>query len=250
MMMTVNTLISGNIPSSYNHFLRSATEVEKAASLEEYDRNSTQEVSFTYANEYVVDNEDPGFSHYSLSRKSKLKAYIDSRTQEEEGLNYGSLNQWWTPSVWTPVAHSAYYGETVRSAMVIRSGDGYNHATWTTVLPEKGFYDFYVYIPVSAMYERPRGNEQREGQQGGGPGGGQGMGRRGPNFADKGSDYHYTITSSNGTEKVRYELNNPEDGWNRIASFMLPADSIQVRLSNNTDGKRVIADAIKFVRSQ
>jgi ABC-type transport system involved in multi-copper enzyme maturation permease subunit len=247
MMMTVNTLISGNIPSSYNNFLRSATEVTTAR-LEEYERNSEHPVSYIFKDEYVVDNEDEGFSSFSISRESKLKQWVDSRKDEDDGLLYESLHEWWTPSHWTPVAHSAYYGEAVRSAMVIRKGDGTNHVSWSTVLPEKGFYDLYVYIPVSAMYERPSRREQGGGQQGGqSQGSGQGRGF-GPQFADKGSDYNYTITSSEGSEKVTYELNNPEDGWNRLGSFHFPADSVSIRLTNKTDGRRVIADAVKWVR--
>ena len=247
MMMTVNTLISGNIPSSYNNFLRSATEVT-SSNLEEYNRYSAHTVSLRYEDEYVLDNEDEGFTHYSVSRESKLKQYVDSKKEKDEGLLYESLNEWWTPSRWTPVAHSAYYGEAVRSAMAIRRGDGSNYVNWSTVLPEKGFYDLYVYIPVSAMYQRPSRRDQGGGQ--GGPGGqGPGQGRGfGPEFADKGTDYHYNISSSEGNEEVVFELNNPEDGWNRLGSFHLPADSVIVQLSNETDGRRVIADAVKWVR--
>lgn len=247
MMMTINTLISGNIPSSYNNFLRSATEVSNA-NMEEYERESDQTVTFIFRNEFVVDNEDEGFYNFSISRESKLKQYVDSRKTEEEGLLYQSLNEWWTPSVWTPVAHAAYYGETVRSAMAIRKGDGANYVSWSTRLPEKGFYDVYVYIPMGAMYKRPsRGN------QGGNQGGqaGQNQGRRGggrPEFADKGTDYHYTISSSEGTEDLVFELNSPEDGWNRLGSYHFPADSVSIRLTNQTDGRRVIADAVKWVK--
>ena len=246
MMMTINTLISGNIPSSYNNFLRSATEVT-TTNLEEYDRESDQVVSYRYKDEYVVDNEDEGFSNFSISRESKLKQWVDSRKEMDDGLLYESLNEWWTPSRWTPVAHSAYYGETVRSAMAIRNGDGTNHVTWSTSLPEKGFYDVYVYIPVSAMYKRPSRREQggQQGDQGQRPG--QGRGFR-PEFADKGTDYNYTISSSEGSEKVSFELNNPEDGCNRLGSFHFPADSASIRLTNETDGRRVIADAVKWVR--
>lgn len=133
--------------------------------------------------------------------------------------------------------------------MAIRRGDGTNYVTWSTLLPEKGFYDVYVYIPVSAMYKRPSRREQGGGGGQGGQGPGQGQGRGfGPQFADKGTDYHYTITSNEGTEKVIYELNNPEDGWNRLGSFHFPADSVSIRLTNQTDGQRVIADAVKWVR--
>jgi len=245
MMMTVNTLISGNIPSSYNNFLRSATEVENV-NLDEYERSTDKEVNFTYKDEFVVDNEDDGFFEFSVSHESKLKQYIDSKKEKEEGLKYESLNEWWTPSRWTPVAHSAYYGETVRSAMAIRNGDGTNYVSWSTVLPEKGFYDVYVYIPVSAMYQRPsRRSQGSEGQ-------GQGQENRhfGPEFADKGADYNYTISSNEGSEHLVFELNNPEDGWNRIGSFHFPADTAEITLSNETDGRRVIADAVKWVRKR
>jgi hypothetical protein len=131
--------------------------------------------------------------------------------------------------------------------MAIRRGDGTNHVAWTTVLPEKGFYDLYVYIPVSAMYKRPSRRDHGGGQ--GGQRQNQGPGRGfGPEFADKGTDYHYTISSSEGIENVVYELNNPEDGWNRLGSFHFPADSVSIQLSNETDGRRVIADAVKWVR--
>jgi hypothetical protein len=244
MMMTINTLISGNIPSSYNHFLRSASEVT-TSDQEEYERFSHRPVSYTFENEYVVDNEDEGFSAYSLSRESKLKQWVDSRKEKDDGLLYESLNEWWTPSRWTPVAHSAYYGETVRSAMATRRGDGSNHVKWSTILPEKGFYDVYVYIPVSAMFQRPSRREQGGGQGGQGEGPGRGFG---PQFADRGTDYHYTISSSEGTEEVIYELNDPEDGWNRLGSFHFPDDSVSIKLTNETDGRRVIADAVKWVR--
>jgi len=242
MMMTVNTLISGNIPSSYNNFLRSATEVERT-NMEEYERLTDRAVSFQYEDEFVVDNEDNGFYAYSVSRESKLKQYIDSRKEKEEGLKYESLNEWWTPSRWTPVAHSAYYGETVRSAMAIRSGDGTNYVSWSTVLPEKGFYDVYVFIPVSAMYKRPSRRES-----GGSGGQGQGQRRMGPEFADKGADYNFSISSNEGTETMVFELNSPEDGWNRLGSFHFPADTAHIKLTNETDGRRVIADAVKFVK--
>ena len=245
MMMTVNTLISGNIPSSYNNFLRSATEVEHA-NLEEYETLTDKEVSYTYEDEIVVDNEDDGFYAFSVSNESKLKQYIDSRKEKEAGLKYESLNEWWTPSQWTPVAHSAYYGETVRSAMAIRSGDGGNYVSWSSVLPEKGFYDVYVYIPVSAMYRRPSRREQGGSNQS--PG--HGERRFGPEFADKGTDYNYTLSSNEGSENLVFELNSPEDGWNRLGSFHFPADTAVVTLTNETDGRRIIADAVKWVRKR
>ena len=67
-------------------------------------------------------------------------------------------------------------------------------------------------------------------------------------FADKGTDYHYTLSSKEGTEEVVFILDNPEDGWNRLGSFHFPADTAVIELSNLTGGRRVIADAVKLVR--
>jgi hypothetical protein len=249
MMMTVNTLISGNIPSSYNNFLRSATTVERTV-LEEYERPSSDPVQLTYQDEYVVDNEDEGFSHISVTRESKLKRYIDARKKKESGISYGTLNPYWSPSRWTPVAHSAYYGEIVRSAMVTRRGDGSNIARWQTVLPEPGYYELYVYVPVMAMVQRPSGRGQEQGGGGGGQnqGPGFGQGRMGPRLADQGTDYHYVVSSNEGSEEVIFILDDPEEGWNRLGSFHFPADTAVVELSNETGGRRVIADAVKWVR--
>lgn len=251
-MLTINTVISGNIPSSFGVFLRSA-EVKSVSPLEDYDKVIGYSTAGDNTNEIIVDNEDEGFDYVSVSNESKIKKYIDSRKKPTANIEYGSLSQYWSPAVWTPVAHSAYYGQTIRSAMVSRKGDGSNKARWSAVMPEAGFYELYVYIPVSAMFSGPgrgRGgdrNEQQSGQQQG-QRQGQGQGSRGPQFADQGTVYTYLVSSNEGEEKVELKLNFMDDGWNRLGSFHFPADSAMVELSNSTSGTRVIADAVKWVK--
>lgn len=246
-MMTVNTLISANIPSSFNVFLRSATR-ENVNDLEEYEFISDDPVSLVFDDEYVVDNEDDGFTFVSVSNESKLKQFIDSRKTEDEKMHYWGLSPYWTPAVWTPMAHSAFYGESIRSAYVTRNGDGQNKARWSIVLPEAGFYDVYMYVPLAAMYKAPDGRRRGGGDSGGRGSGRGGGGRSGPQFADQGTKYPYVISSNEGREELEFTLNKPEEGWNKIGTFHFPADSAIVELSNNTDGKRVFADAIKWVR--
>ena len=126
--------------------------------------------------------------------------------------------------------------------MVVRKGDGGNVARWSTVIPEAGFYDIYVYIPVSAMYRGPdRSRGRGRGDQNGDDR------RRGPEFADRGTEYKYIVESNEGKDEVTLRLDEPEDGWNRLGSFHFPADTATISLSNNTNGNRVIADAVKWV---
>jgi ABC-type transport system involved in multi-copper enzyme maturation permease subunit len=240
-MMTVNTMISANIPSTFNVFLRSAKEMD-IVDMEEYEIISDVPVSFVYENEFVVDNEDEGFSYVSVSNESKIKQYIDSRKEKDEEIQYKGINPYWSPAVWTPIAHSAFYGESIRSGYLSKKGDGQNIATWKILLPEAGFYDVYMYVPLSAMYKpqsRGRGGdrEREESRKGGGP-----------QFADQGTKYSYVISSNEGIEEVEYTLNKPEEGWNKIGTFHFPADTAKVELSNKVEGERVFADAIKWVR--
>ncbi|MFC2089438.1 hypothetical protein ACFLT1_01580 [Bacteroidota bacterium] len=240
-LMTVNTLISGNIPATFSNFLRSAEE-KTISNLEEYVRFSNRPVNFVEEGEVIIDNEDEGFSYISVSNESKIKQFLNSKKEKTNELEYIQMSTWWNPPVWRPVAHSAMYGETIRSAMITRRGDGGNKARWETILDDQGFYDVFVYIPVSAMYRfgggRSRGSgdsRQRGGEH-----------SHGPRFADEGTNYNYIISSNEGTEEVEFTLRNPEDGWNRIGTFHFPADTVKIELSNLTNGSRIIADAVKL----
>jgi hypothetical protein len=251
-MMTVNTLISANIPSTFSTFLRSAEKINRT-DTEEYERISDKELTLSVPGEFVVDNEDPGFQHFSMSHDSKLKQFIDARKEQQNEIFYDVVMSGRIPIKWTPVAHSGFYGESVRSALLTRSGEGGNTASWTTILPSAGFYDVYVFIPTSAMLGRPhRGRPGSGGGQGGGGSGGRspGQGGRGtgPRFADEGNIYYYTISSNEGSEEVEFTLRNPEEGWNKLGAFHFPGDTATIELSNKTNGRRVFADAVKWVR--
>ncbi len=241
-MLTINTLVSGNIPSSFNVFLRSA-ETKTISNLEEYERIVENSLIGNDQNEIIVDNEDPGFSYVSVSHESKVKKYIDSKKVKSEGMNYQAINQYWSLPVWSPVVHSGMYGQTIRSAYVVRKGDGSSVAKWSVRIPEAGFYDIYVYIPVSSMYKGPSGRNR------GGENNAQGQGERprGPEFVDNGTEYTYLVSSNEGDEEVNLTLNQFVDGWNDLGSFHFPADSAFISLTNKTNGSRVIADAVKWV---
>ncbi len=237
-MMTINTLISGNIPSMFSTFLRTPQEINPA-NIEEYYKTSERELTLKVPDEFLVDNEDPGFSYISVSNESKLKQYFDSRKEKDNEVFYKAIDANRVPLNWTPLAHSAFYGESIRSAYITRRGEGNNVARWTTVLPSAGFYDVYVFIPMSAMMrfgDRGRGRS------------GSSKGHGGPSFADEGRIYNYIISSNEGSEEVEFRLSNLEEGWNKVGAFHFPADTAVIELTNRTNSNRVIADAVKWVR--
>lgn len=252
-LMTVNTLVSENIPSSFSVFLRNATRLGKGT-FEEYENIVSVPVMLESESELVIDNEHEGFSVHVETNESKLKKYLEDRKEEEE-IGYGSVSGRYTPNRWKPVAHTAFYGESVRSAWYVRGGNGNSYVTWQAPLKDKGFYDIYTYIPVSAMLGRSGGDRGRGSGQGGqrdGQSGDRGRGGGGgPSFADGGTDYHYFIYHGIEKEEVEYVLSNEQlEGWNKLGTFFLEDDSIKIQLTNQSSGNRVFADAIKLVKRE
>lgn len=240
-MMTVNTLVSENIPSSFSVFLRDAKRLRKD-DFEDYEHVVSVPVQLESESELVIDNEDEGFEVHIETNESKLKKYLEDRKEAEE-MGYSSVSGRRTPSRWSSVAHTAFYGKSIRSAWYTRSGQGNSYVTWSAPLKEKGFYDIYAYFPVSAMMGRPDGGRGR------GRGGERGGG--GPQFADGGTDYHYFIFHGDEMEEVEYQLSNDQqEGWSRLGTFFLEDDSVKIRLTNQSSKSRIFADAVKLVKRE
>ena len=144
-MMTINTVISKNIPASYNVFIQN---FERNINVypEEFEQTVEDPVSYYNDNEYVVDNEDEGFSLVQENTETKIKQYFDKLKNEDEP-RYGSVNPNWAPHYWRSVAHTAFNGSVIKSAYYTRDGSGERTATWKTALKNDGVYDVYVYIP-------------------------------------------------------------------------------------------------------
>ena len=239
-MVTVNTLISQNIPSSFNLFLRSAVKNRRIIP-EEYEI-TVDDVVFTIdQNEIVVDNEDSGFVMVQQNTETKVKQYINSlRVQETD--KYKAISSSYPPHTWVSIAHTAFHGQIIRSAYYTRKGAGERTATWNAKLSEAGLYDVYVYIPRDAMMGM---GDSRGRSSGGSRGSGRGGG---PEFLDERTDYQYFIHTGNGAEEVQYRLYNSVNGWNKLGSFYFNSGDVSVELTNKTNGNRVFADAVKWVK--
>lgn len=231
-LVTINTMISSNIPRNFVQFSRNTE--KKNIPPKEYALTIHNKVKIDNSSAIIVDNQDAGFSLVSEKQTSKLKNYIE-RNKKVEELLYKNINSW-APTQWTAISHTAMYGAFIRSAYYTRGGKGEMKARWTTTLPESGMYDVFTYIPTMAMMSRGRPSE--------------GGGRRGPRFADKDYTYPYQILTGEGLKDVPFALKNTENGWNRMGTFYFNADSTYIELSNNISGgnNRVFADAVKWVK--
>jgi len=248
--MLINTLYSKNIPGEIN---MPVNEIAEA-------RNGTKEFSgeevlsstpdFMNPFEIIVDNEDPGFISSKQSIESPLKKLLGIKNKE--GDNYLQVSQFRAPDYWQPVVQSTYYGNYILSSVYTRGGTGDKSVTWTTLLKEPGYYDVYCY--VGKMVNRMMVAGRAGGRARGGPGGGTGAGPGGIVARQQGEspykDMHYKIYHDDGIEEITLDYENADGGWNNLGLYYMSPDTAKVVLTNQSQGKMVIGDAIKWVKQR
>ena len=237
-MMTVNTMISNNLPSS---IMYPFPDVEKRT-MEAVEGTFAAELvtTLTMPHEFIVDNEDPGFSVHEEGSSNRLSKILGIDIKDAE-FKYQSMNFWRPPMSWTPITNSGFYGDFIRSAHYTRSGEGERYVEWEIELAEPGYYDVAVYLDdMIARMGRFRGRGGDRGP-GGGPGGSGGS-------EDIKDVYHYIVSHDEGDDEVSKALSNIEDGWNMLGSFYFSAGKAKVRLTNENTGKLVVADAVRWMK--
>lgn len=218
--ITINTIISENIPSVINMSMGTLSRRE-GGQLFQGERVIYKEDSSTHY-QVIVDNEDPGFTHFSPIKPTMLKAYLDSKKDSEQKY-YGNWDS--SFSKWLATTGSDFYGSVIRSAHFTRSGDGEKIATWTPEFKEEGFYDIYVYM---------KGKNQNE--------------FHGRDGDSKQFDYHYVIRNGDGTDNIKYNISNAEPGWNYLGSYYFNKTGGSVSLTDKCELRSVFADAVKWVK--
>jgi hypothetical protein len=217
--ITINTIISRNIPSVINMSMGTLSRRDGGILFDGERVIDNNKQSSHY--EVIVDNEDSQFTHFSPIKPTILKAYMDSKKDVEQKY-YGA----WASSYssWLATTGSDFYGSVIRSAHFTRSGGGEKVATWTPEFKEEGFYDIYVYM---------RGKNQNEF-----------IGRD----DNRQFDYHYIIHNGDGTDNIKYNITNAEPGWNYLGSYYFNKTGGSVSLTDKCDLWRVYADAVKWVK--
>ena len=62
-------------------------------------------------------------------------------------------------------------------------------------------------------------------------------------------DMNYKIYHDEGVEEITVDFDNAEAGWNMLGRYYLSSDSAKVELTNQSSGRMVIGDAIKWVKA-
>ncbi len=174
----------------------------------------------------IYDNLDRGFSHESPEYTSILKRWIH-RNDTLETEVYRGLRYWRPPAQWHLFKNPGLYGEYVNSAYYIRPGNDEFRATWEIEIPEKGHYEIYTYVPereqLLTSWQRRRGQD-----------------------SNYWGVYTYYIKHADAVAPVEIDIDNVQSGWQLLGRFFFNAGKSTIQLSDKTDGRMVIADAIRI----
>ncbi len=234
--MLINSLYAKNIPGEINlpinEIKRSRTRIEESAG--EKLMNSSPLLSAP--GEFIVDNEEAGFNTGIQRSVGLLKKILG--IENNRGDIYQQVRVWDRPGYWQPVVNSTYYGKYVLSAVYTGSSTGDLSVTWTTPVEEPGYYDIYCYIGKA----RERRMTVRSGPNAPPP----------PQAAQRREDFykdiHYRIYHDEGTEEISVNFENAEGGWYNMGRYYISSDSAKVELTNQSSGRLVLGDAVKWVK--
>jgi hypothetical protein len=226
--INVNTLISANLPNLVNLPVSNIIR-ERNRSIDEEGDFVVRDVSFYIPGEVIVDNEDSLL--FVLSEPDVvglLPRWLDQ--VEDNSFRYSGVSVWRPPLQWILTTNDKYYGTHVRSAYVIKSGNGNQTATWKIPVPDKGQYDLYYYLASSPDVTNA------------------GRGRRGRSGESGDPEYRFKVKYDGDEERAYINLKRLSDGWNLLGTYYFNEDTVNVILTNESKVSSVTADAVKIVR--
>lgn len=236
--MTINTLYSRNVPGQINMPINEIAKARTSVRPFEGEELLPSLPIKDDPAELIVDNEDPGFDSGERSDQSPLKKllHINKRAAKE----YESIRYYYVPESWQPIVQSNYFGKYILSAVYTRPAKtAERKITWSTPIEKPGYYDIYTYVGKSldnvTIRRGPEGMPPPPGS---------------PGEESPFRDMHYRIYHDQGVEEITVDYDNAEGGWNNMGRYYLSGDTAKIELTNQSQGKVVIGDAVKWVRQE
>jgi ABC-type transport system involved in multi-copper enzyme maturation permease subunit len=234
--MLVNTLFTKNIPGEITMPINDIKKSKKRNGITDGEELLKSLPGLSYPGEIIVDNEDPGFDRGPALSQGPLKKILKIENSGAE--IYQQVRRYNRPSYWQPVVNSNYYGRYILSSVYTAGSTGDRSVKWTTPIDEAGYYDIYCYIgKLNERVTITRGTNAPP-----------------PGDVPRGEslykDMHYKIYHSEGVEEITVDFENAEAGWHNMGRYYLTPDSAKVELTNQSTGRLVLGDAIKWVRAE
>lgn len=195
-----------------------------------------EEFEFKPKNEIVVDNEDEElFAVSDRPASGYLNRIVDMGNDNH--MEYRSISTWQAPYYWALTSGQQFYGDHILSAMNIKGGDGSQYVEWTIPVEKGKRYSLYFSTMIPDDVRQMNDPRRRQ-------------------HMKKNADLSYNFTIDNGKEEaqtLKFDMKKlkgikwNEYGWEWLGDYNAEQDTITIRLSNKSDLRQIIADAVKAV---
>ena len=163
----------------------------------------------------IVDDLDPGFQVVDEAPTPWWQRGDDEDSQGELAVVQPGPR---APVKWSRLSLPRAYGRYRHTLAVVREGKGLRRAIFEAELPRAGEYELELFMP-------PR-LEGRSGR--------------------RGSMSMQLVDPSGSQEIPLFDAEKAQDGWNPLGRFDVASGKVRVEISNETDGRLVLADAIRW----
>ena len=187
----------------------------------------------------VVDDLDPGFAATAPPRRDSSASGYGYDT--DEGLPVYQHVDPVLEAHWSRQEQPTSWGRYRHTIARVTPGEGDREATFSTVLPEAGRWRVDYFLPnLDVGYStRTRSRFQLTADiELTSPG------ERGPRLGN----YDMRISSAGSVHPVEFDASAAEPGWTTLGRFDLAAGEVSLVVTNRTDGRTVIADAVRWLR--
>ncbi len=168
----------------------------------------------------VVDDLDSGFSAPPAAASSLFRfgQKLDP-AQMDNGL-MSAVTVFQMPNAWSRLTLSSAYGRYRHTAAVTPVGDGTRPARFTATLPKAGRWKAEIYMPELVRREFMRG----------------------VTFGK----WTIALAQAAVSRDIAFSAGDAERGWNSLGEFDLQPGDVTITLSDKSEGRWVIADAVRF----
>ncbi len=186
----------------------------------------------------VVDDLDEGFSVRSAESDSgvRLQGGLSSFFRPQVDMDQGLpefLRMSGPPEEWARQEFPSAFGRYRRTLALVRKGDGDQTAVFEARLPHPGRWQLEFHLPVVASEtETVSGPGLRVDARSG--------------FGGRLGTYDIRLVSGDETYPLDFDASAAQDGWNSLGEFDLGAGSARVEVSDETSGRVVVVDAIRW----
>ena len=187
----------------------------------------------------VVDDLDPGFAATAAPRSDPPASGRHYDT--DEGLPVYQRIDPVFEAHWSRQEQPTSWGRYRRTIARVTPGEGDRQATFSTVLPEPGRWRVDYHLPdlrVGYSTRSPSPFQFNTSLEFTSPA------NRGPQLGN----YDMRLLSGESAHPVEFDASAAEPGWTTLGRFDLNAGKVSLLVTNRTDGRTVVADAVRWIR--